>query len=143
VSAIPALPLSPAAHRLGLRFLCPRCGIQSSHPEDFLQGYCGRCHDFTGPPGWAVIKGAFALARGVLIFAGTASEHLDVMVRRMWPHCARDAQAVLNEFFRHLRDPDAAYQDPSFPERVCDHCGQSYRGPAVYCSFPCALADVA
>lgn len=36
---------------------------------------------------------------------------------------------------------EAAYSDPSFPERECDHCGQLYQGPAIYCSLGCALAD--
>lgn len=31
-------------------FLCPRCGAVSHHPEDYRNGYCGRCHDFTGKP---------------------------------------------------------------------------------------------
>jgi hypothetical protein len=35
----------------------------------------------------------------------------------------------------------AAYRDPSQPERACDHCGQSYRGPALYCCLRCAVAD--
>jgi hypothetical protein len=34
-----------------------------------------------------------------------------------------------------------AYRDDSYPERACDHCGALYRGPAVYCSLDCALAD--
>lgn len=34
-----------------------------------------------------------------------------------------------------------AYRDPSLPERACDYCGKTYRGPAVYCSLECALAD--
>ena len=34
-----------------------------------------------------------------------------------------------------------AYRDDTFPERMCDHCGQLYRGPAVYCSLECAMAD--
>jgi len=38
-------------------------------------------------------------------------------------------------------DPEAAYRDASFAPRVCDCCGQVYRGPAVYCSLACALAD--
>lgn len=32
-------------------FTCPRCGRTSWHPEDKRQGYCGACHDFTGPGG--------------------------------------------------------------------------------------------
>ena len=41
-------------------------------------------------------------------------------------------------------DPKAAYHDyhdPSCPERHCDYCGLRYRGPAVYCSIECAIAD--
>jgi hypothetical protein len=34
-----------------------------------------------------------------------------------------------------------AYRDDKFPERACDHCGKPYRGPAVYCSLECAVAD--
>lgn len=34
-----------------------------------------------------------------------------------------------------------AYRDDTFPERKCDYCGKLYRGPAVYCSLPCAVAD--
>jgi hypothetical protein len=35
----------------------------------------------------------------------------------------------------------AAYQDDNYPPRPCDHCRLEYRGPAVYCSLECALAD--
>jgi hypothetical protein len=35
----------------------------------------------------------------------------------------------------------AAYRDDSFPARLCDLCGTPYRGPAVYCSLTCAVAD--
>ena len=33
------------------------------------------------------------------------------------------------------------YVDNRFSERPCDRCGKPYRGPAVYCSLTCALAD--
>lgn len=33
------------------------------------------------------------------------------------------------------------YRNPSFPARRCDYCRRWYRGPAVYCSLTCALAD--
>jgi len=33
------------------------------------------------------------------------------------------------------------YQDDRFPERQCDYCNRRYRGPAVYCSLRCAIAD--
>lgn len=31
-------------------FTCPRCGAESWNPTDLQEGYCGRCHDWTGPP---------------------------------------------------------------------------------------------
>ena len=36
-----------------------------------------------------------------------------------------------------------AYHDDSRPLRVChlDGCAREYRGPSVYCTMPCALAD--
>ena len=30
-------------------FTCPRCGMTSHNPEDAREGYCGNCHDWTGP----------------------------------------------------------------------------------------------
>lgn len=43
---------------------CPRCGATSTRPKDIEQGYCGRCHEFTGdgdlPEKW---QGADYLAR--------------------------------------------------------------------------------
>lgn len=29
-------------------FVCPRCGAASHSPIDKVEGYCGRCHDWTG-----------------------------------------------------------------------------------------------
>lgn len=50
------------------------------------------------------------------------------------------------EFFGYRRggptgDGHPEYYDPSFPERTCDReeCGKTCRGPAVYCSFTCAV----
>lgn len=31
--------------------------------------------------------------------------------------------------------------DNSRPDRDCERCGKSYRGPAIYCSMACAQAD--
>lgn len=31
-------------------FTCPCCGAVSHHPTDLEQGYCGRCHWWTGDP---------------------------------------------------------------------------------------------
>jgi hypothetical protein len=36
---------------------------------------------------------------------------------------------------------DDAYRDVRFEERTCNCCGKPYRGPAVYCSLACAVAD--
>ena len=46
--------------------------------------------------------------------------------------------AALPLVFPAIDDP---YRDEAFVERACDHCGKSYRGPAVYCSFECTVAD--
>jgi ribosomal protein S27AE len=32
----------------GQAIRCPRCGAVSVHPKDIEEGYCGRCHDWTG-----------------------------------------------------------------------------------------------
>jgi ribosomal protein S27AE len=29
-------------------FMCPVCGRVSAHPKDLEEGYCGRCHTWTG-----------------------------------------------------------------------------------------------
>ena len=33
------------------------------------------------------------------------------------------------------------YRNDLFSERKCDRCGEPYRGPSVYCSLECAMAD--
>ena len=43
--------------------------------------------------------------------------------------------------FREIADAAQTYHDDSRPERACHHCGKPYRGPAVYCSLQCAIAD--
>ncbi len=35
----------------------------------------------------------------------------------------------------------ASYRDDKCSPRACDHCGQIYRGPSVYCCFECAFTD--
>lgn len=32
-------------------FICPACGAHSTSPADALEGYCGRCHTWTGAHG--------------------------------------------------------------------------------------------
>lgn len=41
----------------------------------------------------------------------------------------------------YRRATNNPYVDNSFAERECDYCHTPYRGPAVYCSRICALAD--
>lgn len=41
-------PQLRAAHA-GPSLTCPRCYRTSHHPEDVAYGYCGHCHDYTGP----------------------------------------------------------------------------------------------
>lgn len=36
---------------------------------------------------------------------------------------------------------EAKYRDASHDERPCDRCHRPYRGPSLYCSLACALAD--
>lgn len=31
-------------------FTCARCGMTSHNPQDALEGFCGRCHGWTGQP---------------------------------------------------------------------------------------------
>lgn len=58
------------------------------------------------------------------------------------------AEAILCEGlpFRADRSTEFAkgsFRDNRYAERECDHCHMPYRGPTVYCSLDCALADAA
>jgi hypothetical protein len=55
--------------------------------------------------------------------------------RTRWPGAYAAGIQVVSEA------RDAPYRDATFPERPCNHCGTPYRGPAVYCSHRCAVAD--
>lgn len=35
----------------------------------------------------------------------------------------------------------AAFYNPLYAPRACDHCGEDYQGPSFYCCVACALAD--
>ena len=49
---------------------------------------------------------------------------------------------LLHDASNIIRDMrNLPYYDASFPPRHCDRCGINYYGPAVYCSFDCAVAD--
>jgi len=54
---------------------------------------------------------------------------------------AADHLARKESWWQRERLVREAYSNPSYAERQCDRCGQSYRGPAVYCSLDCAVAD--
>jgi hypothetical protein len=47
-----------------MAFACPRCGRVSCHPEDESHGYCGACHEFTGP----------GITRRLIIAAGFSAD---------------------------------------------------------------------
>lgn len=38
----------PGASMAEFVFTCPRCHRSSAHPKDRKEGFCGRCHDWTG-----------------------------------------------------------------------------------------------
>jgi hypothetical protein len=61
------------------------------------------------------------------------------MVRAAWPQVK---PGDLVDEARHIARERArrAYVDETFEERACDHCGKPYRGPAVFCSYECAVA---
>jgi ribosomal protein S27AE len=46
----PSAATPPRARVAAPSITCPRCGATSYHPEDVREGYCGRCHEFTGRP---------------------------------------------------------------------------------------------
>jgi hypothetical protein len=62
---------------------------------------------------------------------GWCAEFCDDCQARWWGLCGVSAPV----------DPKQAYRDDSYPSRNCDYCGLRYRGPAVYCSIECAIAD--
>ncbi len=52
-----------------------------------------------------------------------------------------ELESIIQKMMFQATTGEAAYIDPSWPERACDNCHKIYRGPAVYCSLTCALAD--
>ncbi len=58
--------------------------------------------------------------------------------------CMENSERVLREALPPLPERTtnyarASYRDASYPERLCDYCGQPYRGPVTYCQLECAL----
>jgi len=56
----PASARTPLSRAESESFTCPRCGAASWNPADIREGYCGRCHDWTGAPSPHPPKGARA-----------------------------------------------------------------------------------
>jgi hypothetical protein len=94
-------------------FVCQHCGAESFNPNDIRERYCGRCHAFVDDP--PAIR----------------------------PRPLSDPCAICGRPWRQCEcgEPLDAYRDDRFAERGCDRCGKAYRGPAIYCSLECALAD--
>jgi len=63
--------------------------------------------------------------------SGRSSDQIEAALARMLPPLPDRATAFAR----------AAYQDDSYPVRDCQFCHNPYRGPAVYCSLDCAMAD--
>lgn len=65
-----------------------------------------------------------------------------VRVARIDPPGTRFAERVpVTLVIRAAPPHDDPYRDDAYAERDCDYCGTRYRGPAVYCSLRCAVAD--
>lgn len=97
-------------------FTCPRCGATSFNPNDIRERYCGRCRQWADGP-------QFFCAG-----CGAVQQHRMIM-------CEQCGKPLV---FPRMSN---RYRDDTFPERLCDGCGQLYRGPAVYCSLECAVDD--
>ena len=103
-------------------FTCPRCGATSHNPNDEREHYCGRCHAFVDDPRFQC-----------------AACH--AVQKRNTIRCEQCGKPLVFLVGRDDDGDEDVYRDPSFSERECDRCGRPYRGPAVYCSLECAIAD--
>ena len=74
---------------------------------------------------------------GVLLSGGTVSRgQTSLQLENIGIDLAVSAIAgVLKQRFT------TPYFDARYPRRRCDHCGEEYQGPAVYCGLSCALED--
>jgi hypothetical protein len=53
----------------------------------------------------------------------------------------RTGEGLVTHGFSVMITVAPSYLDETCEPRACDHCSATYRGPAVYCSLECALAD--
>lgn len=69
-----------------------------------------------------------------------------------WPVATREAMGAVWRMASRLDESEiahllgfvtarAAYRDDQCVEQKCQHCQKPYRGPAMYCSFACAVED--
>jgi len=66
-----------------------------------------------------------------------AVEFLLDNVRALAPRLSEEeAQAIWA-----IANSRASFRQPDYAERKCDRCDTPYRGPSVYCSHACAVAD--
>ena len=86
--------------------------------------------------------------RRLTLGAATRATMADVLDRLLAHDPAQIAGALIDAAERAVTAgliltglTPSPYVDPSCPERACDRCERLYRGPAVYCSLSCALAD--
>ena len=92
-------------------FTCPRCHATSHHPADAEHGYCGKCHDFTGPPSsrnMRVVEGGglkLLTADPIMIAAvRRCAELSDQLAREKATfQVARRSLSTLQEEFRAIR----------------------------------------
>jgi len=107
-----------AAEVLGYPVVCPECNGSG------VASCCDAAGSSSSPP-------SFVCPR-----CGAESFNANDIRERYCGRCH-----VFVDDLPHKRRAEEAYRDHRFPERLCDHCGKPYRGPAVYCSLECAIAD--
>lgn len=59
----------------------------------------------------------------------------DSTVEKLQAHAREEGREEMRKRAEKL------YRNESCRKRLCEKCGKPYRGPAVYCSLECALAD--
>jgi hypothetical protein len=69
----------------------------------------------------------------IIAWAGNASEITIYVGQKLMHRYRQTTPAVWTDV--------ASYVDEAREPRACDHCGKTYRGPAVYCSLECAMVD--
>lgn len=65
------------------RFTCPACFAASSDPSDYVEGYCGRCHEMTRIPRGAAGAMFVAIREGRMVGAVNVTRSEDEPVSRL------------------------------------------------------------